>query len=481
MGCRELFIEHKYKGRFLKGIRLHTNRKKLLIGSGRGSQLRLHGTEISGIHALIEHTSEGWKIYDLGSAHGTKINGENITDFSCNKEVQVQLGEHILRLVPREEVVKLYSHAPMTRGATNSQEVVLIYHGRVTQTFSLAPHEKFQHTLNGEVIELQPAKNSEWTITKYGAFEVHQRLMQLPEPIQKDKVEFDRELGRAFIPVAGFMFFLFALGFLITPKEKDKPVPSKMTQMIYDAKVMQKKRENAQMVKTRMAGTNSTVSEAMKPTAGARVGKVTVATKAISNIKASGLSSLIGKIALRAGNTSALVASSGSTNSDAPARGVVTGSTMKGQFENSQGTGFKISNVATGGKAGGAKGYATGAELAVGSVGSGEVGMLEEESIVDGGLDREVIAAVIKESLGEIRYCYERHLSANPNLMGKVQVKFTIGSIGSVTEQSIGTTTLNNAMVEGCILRRVARWKFPTPKGGTSVMVTYPFLFKSLN
>ena len=104
---------------------------------------------------------------------------------------------------------------------------------------------------------------------------------------------------------------------------------------------------------------------------------------------------------------------------------------------------------------------------------------LEEETEIDGGLDKEAIARVIRSQLGQIRYCYERQLSASPELYGKILVKFTIGAAGSVVAQAIGNTSLNNAMVEGCILRRVAGWQFPTPKGGTNVLVTYPFLFKS--
>jgi outer membrane biosynthesis protein TonB len=96
-------------------------------------------------------------------------------------------------------------------------------------------------------------------------------------------------------------------------------------------------------------------------------------------------------------------------------------------------------------------------------------------------LDKEVIARVIRSNLGQIRYCYERQLSANPDIYGKVKVVFTIGSGGGVTTQKIGNTTLKNAMVEGCMLRRIAGWKFPIPEGGTSVLVSYPFLFKSTN
>ncbi|MGZ3721801.1 MAG: AgmX/PglI C-terminal domain-containing protein, partial [Bdellovibrionales bacterium] len=117
--------------------------------------------------------------------------------------------------------------------------------------------------------------------------------------------------------------------------------------------------------------------------------------------------------------------------------------------------------------------------LSVGNTGTADVGVLEEETEVEGGLDKEAIARVIRSQLGQIRYCYERQLSANPDLYGKILVKFTIGAAGSVTAQTIGNTSLNNAMVEGCILRRIAGWQFPNPKGGTNVLVSYPFLFKS--
>ncbi len=140
---------------------------------------------------------------------------------------------------------------------------------------------------------------------------------------------------------------------------------------------------------------------------------------------------------------------------------------------------MKVGGLGTAGKGGGTTGYMGSGALSLGNVGNAEVGVLEEESEVDGGLDKEAIARVIRSQLGQIRYCYERQLSASPDLYGKILIKFTIGAAGSVVAQAIGTTSLNNAMVEGCILRRVAGWQFPSPKGGTSVLVTYPFLFKS--
>ena len=142
---------------------------------------------------------------------------------------------------------------------------------------------------------------------------------------------------------------------------------------------------------------------------------------------------------------------------------------------------FKIAGIKTSGKAGGSRSYKSFGGLSAGGVGQSSVGIVDEETEIQGGLDREVIARVIRSQLGQIRYCYERQLSASPDLYGKVLVKFTIGGEGAVAARQIGKTTLKNAMVEGCILRRIASWKFPKPKGGTNVHVSYPFLFKSTN
>jgi TonB family protein len=128
------------------------------------------------------------------------------------------------------------------------------------------------------------------------------------------------------------------------------------------------------------------------------------------------------------------------------------------------------------GSGAGAAGHPSGHGL-----GSSGVEMLEDGKEIGGGLDREVIAQYIKSQIGQILYCYERQLSANPDLYGKVAVRFTIGSSGKVETQRIGQSTLRNTAVEGCILQQVARWQFPVPEGGTKVNVTYPFLFKSTN
>jgi hypothetical protein len=248
-----------------------------------------------------------------------------------------------------------------------------------------------------------------------------------------------------------------------------------MAQKRKESKAMVEKRQPASAPKGASGGAVS--QEVAKGNSG------TPNRKLISQVKSAELSSLIGKIAKRASSNTRLIGALGQTpDKSGTGRAVASANGLAaatvGQPGVAQGTGYKLAGIGTGGKGGGGN-YKEGTGLGLGGVGTSQVGILEEESEVSGGLDRDIIAEVIKSELGQIRYCYERQLSGNPDLYGKVMIRFTIGADGLVAEQKIGQTTLKSADVEGCILRRVARWKFPTPKGGTNVLVTYPFLFKS--
>ncbi len=99
------------------------------------------------------------------------------------------------------------------------------------------------------------------------------------------------------------------------------------------------------------------------------------------------------------------------------------------------------------------------------------------KTTVVGGLDKDVIAKIIRSHQNEIKYCYETELNKNPSLAGKVAVAFTIDPAGGVAEANVTETTLNSSAAEACMLSRIRRWKFPEPKGGGVVAVTYPWLF----
>jgi TonB family protein len=98
---------------------------------------------------------------------------------------------------------------------------------------------------------------------------------------------------------------------------------------------------------------------------------------------------------------------------------------------------------------------------------------------VRGSLSKEVIRRYIRRSINQIRYCYEQQLARQPDLAGRVQVRFVISPSGAVTSSSPAGSTLGNPAVEDCVARAVQRIAFPQPEGGGVVIVTYPFMFQS--
>jgi TonB family protein len=79
----------------------------------------------------------------------------------------------------------------------------------------------------------------------------------------------------------------------------------------------------------------------------------------------------------------------------------------------------------------------------------------------------------------QARYCYEKELTRNPNLAGKVTTQFTIGPTGAVMKARVAGSTMGDKAVEGCLLRVIQRLRFPPCVGGGTAEVTYPWIFKS--
>jgi len=97
---------------------------------------------------------------------------------------------------------------------------------------------------------------------------------------------------------------------------------------------------------------------------------------------------------------------------------------------------------------------------------------------VDGSLDPSVIAREIRGRLGAIKACYEAGLKRNPNIGGKLQLRFEISTVGKVTSAEIENDSMHDDEVASCIKSRVMTWRFPAPSGG-SVQFSYPFIFQA--
>ena len=98
---------------------------------------------------------------------------------------------------------------------------------------------------------------------------------------------------------------------------------------------------------------------------------------------------------------------------------------------------------------------------------------------VRGSLDKEIIRRIIRRHINEVKFCYERELVKNTNLVGRVMIQFTIAGTGNVVASMVQASTMNSPPVEMCIAQAVRRWEFPKPQGGGIVVVTYPFVLKA--
>lgn len=95
---------------------------------------------------------------------------------------------------------------------------------------------------------------------------------------------------------------------------------------------------------------------------------------------------------------------------------------------------------------------------------------------VSGRLPPEVIQRIVRQNHGRFRACYEKGLSANPSLSGRVSVRFVIGRNGAVSNVSNGGASIGSSEVASCVVQAFYGLSFPKPEGGI-VTVSYPIAF----
>lgn len=103
----------------------------------------------------------------------------------------------------------------------------------------------------------------------------------------------------------------------------------------------------------------------------------------------------------------------------------------------------------------------------------------DDTGVVVGGMDKSIIDRIVKQHLAQFRFCYEKELQGSPDLHGKVVMKWVIDKSGSVSSASVKRSSLDNPIVEACMVTRVRRLRFPAPRGGGIVLVSYPFVFNA--
>ena len=91
------------------------------------------------------------------------------------------------------------------------------------------------------------------------------------------------------------------------------------------------------------------------------------------------------------------------------------------------------------------------------------------------GLGPEPIRHVVVAHAGALQACYKIEAQKDSSLKGRVTLRWRVDEGGAVTSALVVGSTLQNAGVEGCVLREVRSWRFPTSDGISQV--TFPFVF----
>lgn len=494
MAHPEIFLEHRGQGKSVRRRRVTSRTPLYVIGSSKDADLRILDQSIAGCQAVLQYRDSNWYIRNVTvDGPELRLNNEPVVEAKLTAESDIQIGTHRIRLFSPERSEGLFRQAEGETGPLTHQLVVVLdSRGRVIRTRVLAKTESYK---SAEGTFVAPT-GAEWVETQAGSRVIRQRLITAREAAAAEGMHVDSEMKKPFF-MAFMLLLLLVGGVLVMPKAPvEKPemaLDQKSIDMIFNAEAIKKKRQESQKVtqtaKLRAGGSSNASAannqQTAQPDQSVSPVKSAKATAALTSIRNAGLSNLVGKIAKRANKNGLMVAAQG-VSADVKGSGRAffsngTATTGGGGAAAVAGDTFRLGGIATKGKGGGATGVRDGTALAGGTVGTGDVAMVDEETVIEGGLDRDVIADVIRRNLGQIRYCYERQLSSNPDLYGKLLVRFTIDAGGGVMEPKIDTSTLKSSLVEGCVLRRMAGWKFPLPKGGTQVRVSYPFLFKALD
>jgi len=98
-----------------------------------------------------------------------------------------------------------------------------------------------------------------------------------------------------------------------------------------------------------------------------------------------------------------------------------------------------------------------------------------------GSMDKAMIRAVVRSHLDEVRACYEKKLATSPALQGRVMVQFTVGHDGTVVAAIVQSSTIDDANLNACIVEATRRWRYPPPCGDGIVIVSYPFVLRTLD
>ena len=89
---------------------------------------------------------------------------------------------------------------------------------------------------------------------------------------------------------------------------------------------------------------------------------------------------------------------------------------------------------------------------------------------------RDMIRKRVRGYLPELEGVYTDAIRRNPDLRGKMLIRFRIDPSGKIQQAEPAEEQFGDAAFVNAVLGKVRRWTFE-PTGGRSVEVLYPFVF----
>lgn len=99
----------------------------------------------------------------------------------------------------------------------------------------------------------------------------------------------------------------------------------------------------------------------------------------------------------------------------------------------------------------------------------------EESTEISRTLTKAEIKDTIKTNWNKVKICVGLGKQRNPNLTGKVVVRFIIQETGQVSDATVVLSTINERRTENCLRNRFLSMKFPNFQGSPKT-VSYPFI-----
>ena len=270
-----------------------------------------------------------------------------------------------------------------------------------------------------------------------------------------------------------------------TPKEKPKETPKEKPKAAVAEKVAPKKgnppkaaKDSSQVAQKGKAGTPAQKPGATQGFKRPRFSPVESASPGhVDTYKAdSNLSATVNSFLAKGGSKAGIKSGSSATGGDDAlgAQGV--------EFGDSETKGLKRAQVSSniGSLTGAAQGKlvdSTGAQGLVDKRGVYTAG-IPTQTVVLGAMDPDIIRQILRDHIPQFRHCYQKELDqSNNDVAGVIELNFTIGASGHVTNAGVGHKTNLPSPVKGCVINVLRGIKFPEPLGGGTVEVKQPMNF----